>query len=119
MSQGLIHLTVADELGSVRATTRAQGIRMQTVIEEQLTDLAPQGALWLSFAGMFDVAPPFLKAAIGDFHRQGKPVYGEQVFITDATMDTILLIEDAADKGDRDFSKTPALSAGLLSEPVA
>ena len=120
--QGLIHLTVAGELASARATTEKQGAEMRKVIEENLADLAPKGALWLSFAGTFEVAAPFLDAAIGGFHRDGRPVYGDSVFITDATMGTILMTEDAADEGDRAYAAASApdgQATALASEPAA
>ena len=107
--QGLILLSVADELATPHAIGPEQGRRLHGAIEGRLETLADGGALWLSFLNVRHVDQAFLEEAVGAFHEQGKAVYGDSVFATDMALDDLLLLERVVDDGDAVFAADTAL----------
>ena len=110
--QGLIYVNLADLVGVSYATTQHQGLKVRHVLEERLRNLAPGGTLWLSFEGMKNVSLTFLAQAIGKFHDDGNPVYGETLFAANATHAILDLIEHVVDEGDR-CSRNPEAESDL------
>ena len=98
--QGLIIISVADELATPHAIGYEQGRALQQTITTRLNELAEGGALWLSFKDIQTVTTAFLSEAIGKFHQAGHDVYGKNVFAADMAIDNLNLLEYVVDHAD-------------------